>query len=411
MFVNLLAFCLVFKFVNCLECPQDCSNIKCFNDFKPIDCPINTSYSPEGGYPCNCCPVCIRRVGESEECTESGEDLYNDFDQSGNGDNAEVYYGRISDSNANYGSPPTVIQGTKCLAGYKCELGVCGKGTSGNQERPLNCFAEKELQRFPINCNSDGTYSPVQCRGRDESTRCYCVDEANNRIYGTASYNDRGMMNCACSRKVAELQKNANRNDVTLHCDPFGNYEQLQCDDGICWCVNPLTLKVFSHSVRLDFARMLPCYNAETFGTKYLRRCESVNYARTKLEELLAKKSIKASFGRLSCDFDGGYGPVQCDFSTCKCSKKDNSLITPFQGTTQQQKDMTCLCARDTVILDGGGLFCDNGGLGNYNKDQPGFCSDENGNTFDGDTLVGCSPPNCPVHPVRYSVWQSGSCS
>lgn len=42
-------------------------------------------------------------------------------------------------------------------------------------------------------------------------------------------------MPCACSRQrhKAEL---AGRLDVTLHCLPNGDYEELQCDMGICWC-------------------------------------------------------------------------------------------------------------------------------------------------------------------------------
>ena len=27
------------------------------------------------------------------------------------------------------------------------------------------------------------------------------------------------------------------REDVTLHCTELGNYESLQCDRGLCWCV------------------------------------------------------------------------------------------------------------------------------------------------------------------------------
>ena len=27
------------------------------------------------------------------------------------------------------------------------------------------------------------------------------------------------------------------RDDVTLHCTELGNYEKLQCDNGLCWCV------------------------------------------------------------------------------------------------------------------------------------------------------------------------------
>ena len=29
------------------------------------------------------------------------------------------------------------------------------------------------------------------------------------------------------------------REDVSLHCTELGNYETLQCDLGLCWCVHP----------------------------------------------------------------------------------------------------------------------------------------------------------------------------
>ena len=32
------------------------------------------------------------------------------------------------------------------------------------------------------------------------------------------------------------------REDVSLHCTELGNYETLQCDLGLCWCVHPRSL-------------------------------------------------------------------------------------------------------------------------------------------------------------------------
>ena len=76
-------------------------------------------------------------------------------------------------------------------------------------------------------------------------------------------------MTCACSQKRWELEQskvNVNvtfttlnicylqyclsletwgevdieaREDVSLHCTELGNYETLQCDLGLCWCVHP----------------------------------------------------------------------------------------------------------------------------------------------------------------------------
>ena len=33
------------------------------------------------------------------------------------------------------------------------------------------------------------------------------------------------------------------REDVSLHCTELGNYETLQCDLGLCWCVHPRSVQ------------------------------------------------------------------------------------------------------------------------------------------------------------------------
>ena len=53
------------------------------------------------------------------------------------------------------------------------------------------------------------------------------------------------MMTCACSvkrweleqKKVLDGEETEGRNDVSLHCQEDGSYETLQCDNGMCWCV------------------------------------------------------------------------------------------------------------------------------------------------------------------------------
>lgn len=61
----------------------------------------------------------------------------------------------------------------------------------------------------------------------------------------------------ACSRRRDELK--GMRDDVSLHCLENGNYEELQCDNGLCWCVEPKTGKptqrIYPESVMI----YLPC--------------------------------------------------------------------------------------------------------------------------------------------------------
>jgi hypothetical protein len=39
---------------------------------------------------------------------------------------------------------------------------------------------------------------------------------------------------------------------VTLHCQSNGNYEKLQCDEGLCWCVDPADGKVTTGKQLVD---------------------------------------------------------------------------------------------------------------------------------------------------------------
>lgn len=45
----------------------------------------------------------------------------------------------------------------------------------------------------------------------------------------------------------------------TLHCDSKGNFEELQCDVGLCWCVEPKTGKLLSPMVPEQAMTKLPC--------------------------------------------------------------------------------------------------------------------------------------------------------
>ncbi|KAJ9598155.1 hypothetical protein L9F63_026737, partial [Diploptera punctata] len=60
-----------------------------------------------------------------------------------------------------------------------------------------------------------------------------------------------------CSRRVEELKKT--RNDVSLHCNEQGNYETLQCDDGLCWCAEEKSGLPTSRIVPEGMMTMLYC--------------------------------------------------------------------------------------------------------------------------------------------------------
>ncbi|VVC96159.1 unnamed protein product [Leptidea sinapis] len=67
--------------------------------------------------------------------------------------------------------------------------------------------------------------------------RCFCTDMEGNRIFGQMWRREASEMSCACSRARHELEVEGHV--VTLHCTPNGDYEPLQCNEGMCWCVEP----------------------------------------------------------------------------------------------------------------------------------------------------------------------------
>lgn len=63
-----------------------------------------------------------------------------------------------------------------------------------------------------------------------------------------------------CSRLRHTLEQNG-RTDVTLHCSQNGNFEELQCDNGICWCADAKTgrVSVDTRAVPQNLWNFLPC--------------------------------------------------------------------------------------------------------------------------------------------------------
>lgn len=128
-------------------------------------------------------------------------------------------------------------------------------------------------------CEIDGSFAAKQCRG-DKLTgrfvclqfddcatlampftfRCLCFAETGERIFGWEWWRNSDDVTCACSRQrhMAEL---SGRLDVTLHCLPNGNFEQLQCDSGICWCADELDGHIMEKTFAVPEAlwTYLPC--------------------------------------------------------------------------------------------------------------------------------------------------------
>lgn len=148
-----------------------------------------------------------------------------------------------------------------CAPGLKCELlstfddeNYTSDSTRLNknqqQQQQEWCVYDKStchhLNHLPAqiqwvpDCEPNGQFATKQCRGDKVSGRCFCFDDAGNKIFGWDWRVNEHQMTCACSRYRARLEA-AGRQDVTLHCTSNGNYEELQCDRDICWCADPST--------------------------------------------------------------------------------------------------------------------------------------------------------------------------
>lgn len=64
----------------------------------------------------------------------------------------------------------------------------------------------------------------------------------------------------ACSLQRAKAEA-AGRLDVTLRCSLNGNFEDLQCDSGVCWCAEKETGFILNDTIAVPDSlwTYLPC--------------------------------------------------------------------------------------------------------------------------------------------------------
>lgn len=155
------------------------------------------------------------------------------------------------------------VHHTDCAPGLKCELldqnerwCVYDKSTCHHL---IHLPAHIKSNWIP-KCEPNGHFAVKQCRGDKVSGRCFCFDDAGNKIFGWDWHANEHKMTCACSRYRARLEA-AGRQDVTLHCSQNGNFEELQCDRDICWCAEPDTGALVQGTIMVPATmwQALPC--------------------------------------------------------------------------------------------------------------------------------------------------------
>ncbi|PSN41091.1 hypothetical protein C0J52_10608 [Blattella germanica] len=272
----------------------------------------------------------------------------------------------------------TEFPNLQCVPGYECNK------TDECTPIPGTCPEEMEKSCVSLRPECIGEqYAPRWCKGQKPTGRCFCVSKTGTRIFGENQWQKAENMTCACSRRVEALKEEQNRKDVTLHCTQEGNYEELQCDDGLCWCSDEKTGLPTSRILPESMMKMLYCYNETTVGSQYLRKCESKEIARARIEmEMEYHGTLNPYFTFLKCDNDGTYSPVQLNGNQLQCVGKDNAALGSYAAMMSDITTMNCRCARDKQTYSNIDLICQSNGnyqATQYTNDGAEYTVDEDG--------------------------------
>ncbi|XP_058831484.1 uncharacterized protein LOC131690044 [Topomyia yanbarensis] len=323
--------------------------------------------------PCSCCETCIENLKLGEDCSVGG-----------------------------LGSPvPTGI----CGPGLYC---MVVKGDEHPTCQPMHesstCYkAQKQfdqkredgtighLMQRP-SCDADGNFQPVVCI---PGQTCYCIDEDGNRIFGEAVHTAsiQISMRCECSRLAAKAQRllNSRYPIFTSRCDSKGSFDQLQCVDDICTCVDMHSGQPSTDRKNITRGLAgLPCFSKRLHdNTTYMRECELVKLSQLHdIREYETAGFNVLEFNSDVCQPDGWYNRIQMNDTHKYCANKDGSVIEPFivERSSLSASQMNCKCARARkLLMENNSLevpeCCPNG---NYKslacRRGQCYCVDEDGN-------------------------------
>lgn len=367
----------------CETTPNFCDRVYCV---PPSKC--ENGIIVKGGGNCGCCEVCLTYQGINDAC-----------------EGVEVEPAKVPDGVvAQYYKNPTL-----CHPGLVCDK-TCQKPTSLDScVYHLFEFSSNDWE-FPPKCDFYGNYDYKRCKD-SSNPRCFCVDKAGDTIFGrlpTGSEN----VTCACSRVTNDIKAVYPMLEAVMKCTETGDFSEMQCWDGVCFCVDKDTQIMTSVAVPMAAINVLPCWDSSLYTTTFYGDCQ-IEYTRQSaiIEEFALKGLVISPIDLPSCDPDGTYGFVQFQSNKYYCSDRegvqiDSYFIDASSSNYDDYKKMICNCARDSEYPDGlpDGQHigsCDN--LGNYNNklcvQDSCVCLDSDGqqcsNTFKyDDTTVDCSDPS-----------------
>ncbi|XP_076878383.1 thyroglobulin-like isoform X2 [Brachyhypopomus gauderio] len=187
--------------------------------------------------------------------------------------------------------------------------------------------AKRRRGAFIPQCDADGNYKPLQCRG--STGYCWCVDSRGQQIAGTNSHPGHPHANCGAPVRPKTKCEQERDNAMAKHmrgvfipqCDVEGNYTPQQCSatTGHCWCVNSMGQEIAGTNSPPGHP---PAH------------CGVPARPKTKCEQERHRAMVKHLTGIFipQCDVDGNYRSLQCSIYTghCWCV---NSMGQEIPGT------------------------------------------------------------------------------
>ncbi|GAB1605670.1 nidogen-2-like, partial [Argonauta hians] len=219
--IFLIALCLVAA--NAFVClPNTCASVDCLAVENCADGEVMKGV-------CGCCDVCVKYLKEGDRCIPEGL----------------------------LGVPSTSKCGLKLVCSSRTMTCIKPLAYDGVKTcHQLKSETEKAglLGAFIPRCETDGTFSRVQCHGSE----CFCSHSDGTQIPGfKAPIHESQDMDCNCARDQFEYLKTKLVGKM-FRCEPNGNYNKVQCLGSACYCVDKLGKQV-GGSVHISKSESMNC--------------------------------------------------------------------------------------------------------------------------------------------------------
>ncbi|ESO99685.1 hypothetical protein LOTGIDRAFT_238761 [Lottia gigantea] len=228
--VLLLIFAAAWGASEAIQCtPGICAAVSCVS---ALNC--NGRVENNGGF-CGCCPVCITQLAEKESCLQTAF--------IGIPNNAECGPGLTCDKSS--------FTCVKTQAKREDDFPSCADARKVFLDQKQN--GGILLGAEEPKCDSDGTYSAVQCIG----SQCHCTSAGGKNLGYPVNRGLTQGMDCKCARDQDTYAKTGLIGKL-FYCGPNGNYRNYQCVGSVCWCKDSNGKQV-GQSINIGLLSTLHC--------------------------------------------------------------------------------------------------------------------------------------------------------